>query len=83
MESSLSTAVDRPLAEVFAFLEDMRNHPQKERSQVMLVERLTPEPVIQTKLHRQAAFFVESVGEKPLEASYWGDIEQRDLTRDS
>jgi lysozyme len=33
-------------------------------------------------LHRQAAFFVESVGGKPLEASYWGDVEQRDLNRD-
>jgi carbon monoxide dehydrogenase subunit G len=45
MEFSLSIAVDRPVAEVFAFLEDMRNHPQEERSQVILVERLTPEPV--------------------------------------
>jgi carbon monoxide dehydrogenase subunit G len=45
MEFSLSISVDRPVAEVFAFLEDMRNHPQEERSQVILVERLTPEPV--------------------------------------
>jgi carbon monoxide dehydrogenase subunit G len=45
MEFSLSIAVDRPVAEVFAFLEDMRNHPQEERSQVILVEKLTPEPV--------------------------------------
>ena len=45
MEFSLSIAVDRPVAEVFAFLEDMRNHPQEEGTQVILVERLTPEPV--------------------------------------
>jgi hypothetical protein len=45
MEFSLSIAVDRPLAEVFAFLVDMRNHPQEERSQVILVERLTPAPI--------------------------------------
>jgi carbon monoxide dehydrogenase subunit G len=45
MEFSLSIAVDRPVAEVFAFLEDMRNHPQEERSQVILVEKLTPESV--------------------------------------
>jgi hypothetical protein len=45
MEFSLSIAVHRPVAEVFEFLEDMRNHPQEERSQVILVEKLTPEPV--------------------------------------
>ena len=45
MEFSLSIAVDRPVAEVFAFLADMRNHPQEERSQVILVEKLTPEPI--------------------------------------
>jgi lysozyme len=33
-------------------------------------------------LHQQAAFFVQSVGDKPLEASYWGDVEHGDLTRD-
>ena len=44
MEFRLSIAVDRPVAEVFAFLEDMRNHPQEERSQVILVEKLTPGP---------------------------------------
>jgi lysozyme len=31
-------------------------------------------------LQRQAAFFVESVGDKPLEANYWGDVEQHGLT---
>jgi hypothetical protein len=45
MEFSLSIAVDRPVTEVFAFLEDMRNHPQEEGSQVILVEKLTPEPI--------------------------------------
>ena len=45
MEFSLSIAVDRPVADVFAFLEDMRNHPQEEGSQVILVEKLTPGPI--------------------------------------
>jgi carbon monoxide dehydrogenase subunit G len=45
MEFRLSLVVDRPVAEVFAFLEDMRKHPQEERSQVILVEKLTPGPV--------------------------------------
>jgi GH25 family lysozyme M1 (1,4-beta-N-acetylmuramidase) len=31
-------------------------------------------------LRRQAAFFIESVGNKPLDASYWGDVEQNGLT---
>ena len=42
MEFSLSVAVDRPVEEVFTFLEDMRNHPQEEGTQVILVEKLTP-----------------------------------------
>ena len=42
MEFSLSIAVDRPVEEVFTFLEDMRNHTQEEGSQVILVEKLTP-----------------------------------------
>jgi lysozyme len=33
-------------------------------------------------LPRQAAFFVEAVGDRPLEANYWGDVEQGDLTRE-
>ena len=45
MEFRLSIAVDRPVDEAFAFLEDMRNHPQEARSQVILVEKLTPGPI--------------------------------------
>lgn len=33
-------------------------------------------------LQRQAAFFAEAVGDKPLEANYWGDLEQSGLTRE-
>jgi lysozyme len=33
-------------------------------------------------LHRQAAFFVEVVGDRPLEANYWGDVEEGHLTRE-
>jgi lysozyme len=32
-------------------------------------------------LQGQAAFFVEAVGDRPLEANYWGDVEHGDLTR--
>jgi GH25 family lysozyme M1 (1,4-beta-N-acetylmuramidase) len=28
----------------------------------------------------QAAFFVQSVGDRPLDANYWGDVEQHGLT---
>ena len=45
MEFSLSVVVDRPVDEVFTFLEDMRNHPQEAESQVILVEKLTPGPI--------------------------------------
>lgn len=31
-------------------------------------------------LHQQAAFFAEAVGDRPLEANYWGDVEQHGLT---
>jgi GH25 family lysozyme M1 (1,4-beta-N-acetylmuramidase) len=31
-------------------------------------------------LQQQAAFFVAAVGDRPLEANYWGDVEQRGLT---
>ena len=33
-------------------------------------------------LQRQAAFFVEAVGDRPLEANYWGDVEEGHLTRE-
>jgi uncharacterized protein YndB with AHSA1/START domain len=45
MEFHLSIEVDRPVTEVFAFLADMRNHPQEEGSKVLLVEKTTPGPV--------------------------------------
>ncbi len=45
MEFHRSVAVDRPVEEVFAFLEDMRNHPQEESSQVISVEKLTSGPI--------------------------------------
>jgi lysozyme len=32
-------------------------------------------------LPRQAAVFVESVGDRPLELGYWGDVEEGNLTR--
>lgn len=42
MEFRFSDTIDRHLTEVFAFLEDMRNHPQEEGSKVLLVEKTTP-----------------------------------------
>jgi lysozyme len=33
-------------------------------------------------LTRQAAFFVEAIGDRPLEANYWGDVEEGHLTRE-
>jgi len=33
-------------------------------------------------LSRQAAFFAEAVGHRPLEANYWGDVEEAGLTRE-
>jgi lysozyme len=32
-------------------------------------------------LTRQAAFFVETIGNRPLELGYWGDVEEGHLTR--
>jgi uncharacterized protein YndB with AHSA1/START domain len=45
MEFEFSTEIDRPVSEVFAFLADMRNHPQEERTKVLLVEKTTPGPI--------------------------------------
>jgi len=45
MEFELATVIDRPLIEVFAFLADMRNHPQEEGTKVLLVEKTTSGPI--------------------------------------
>lgn len=41
MEIQLSVFIDQPRSEVFAFMKDMRNHPQEENSKVLRVEKIT------------------------------------------
>ena len=45
MEFNLSITVDRSPNVVFSFLKKVENHPQEEKSKVLLVEKITPGPV--------------------------------------
>jgi uncharacterized protein YndB with AHSA1/START domain len=45
MQFELSTVIDRTPPEVFAFLADMRNHPQEEGTKVLHVEKTTSGPI--------------------------------------
>jgi uncharacterized protein YndB with AHSA1/START domain len=45
MEFELSAEIDRPASQVFAFLADLRNHPQEEGTKVLSVEKTTSGPI--------------------------------------
>ena len=45
MEFNLSIPIDQSPNVVYAFLKEAENHPQEEKSKVLLVEKITPGPV--------------------------------------
>ena len=45
MEFNLSIPIDRSPNVVFTFLKEAENHPQEEKSKVLLIEKITPGPV--------------------------------------
>lgn len=45
MDFNLSIPIDRSPNVVFTFLREVENHPQEEKSKVLLIEKITPGPV--------------------------------------
>ena len=81
MEFNLSIPIDRSPNVVFSFLREVENHPQEEKSKVLLIYKITPGPVnIGTRYREIVQMFPFIRGEMISEVTRYEPIECIQLT---